>query len=272
MEFKDSEKKYWNSFYSNNIEDYFNGRDFSYHDNFKTPLNKLPVDSKILELGCGIRADGIELAIKGKIVYETDISQVAVDNAKKKYEDLGIKQKGIFLACDAENLPFDDNFFDGVFIAAAFHHLPDQLVALKEMRRVVKPEGLVILGVEPNAWPYYTIFIILEPLKFLLRKFNNKKFSSIADDTTTGFTKKQFKKMFKEADLEILSINRVKYLSEYFDSGLRLFNKIFRVNISLSLFFRKILISIDAIFSKIPIINLFNWHWNVIARKSNNKF
>ena len=141
MEFKDNEKRYWNSFYSTDIGNYSINRDLSYHNNFKNLLKQLPAGSKILELGCGVRCDGLEIAISGKTVYETDISQVAVDNAKKIYQNLGLEKQGIFLTCDAENLPFANNFFDGVFMAAAFHHLANQLVALREMKRVVKPGG-----------------------------------------------------------------------------------------------------------------------------------
>ena len=111
MEFKDNEKRYWNSFYSTDIGNYSINRDLSYHNNFKNLLKQLPAGSKILELGCGVRCDGLEIAISGKTVYETDISQVAVDNAKKIYQNLGLEKQGIFLTCDAENLPFANNFF-----------------------------------------------------------------------------------------------------------------------------------------------------------------
>ena len=55
-------------------------------------------------------------------------------------------------------------------IAAAFHHLENPEKGLIEIKRVLKNDGLLILGVEPNKWPYQTVYTILSPLKKLIRK------------------------------------------------------------------------------------------------------
>ncbi|WP_374346994.1 class I SAM-dependent methyltransferase [Chitinimonas sp.] len=49
---------------------------------------------------------------------------------------------------DAQQLPFDDNAFDLVSCQTVLMHLPDPLAALREMRRVVRPGGMVVC-VEP---------------------------------------------------------------------------------------------------------------------------
>jgi ubiquinone/menaquinone biosynthesis C-methylase UbiE len=46
----------------------------------------------------------------------------------------------------AEELPYPDNFFDYVVSTGAFHHFFDQERVVKEMRRVVKPGGQVIIS------------------------------------------------------------------------------------------------------------------------------
>lgn len=51
-----------------------------------------------------------------------------------------------FAKMGAENLEFDDNLFDLASISMALHHLPDIQKALKEMQRVVKPGGWIIVN------------------------------------------------------------------------------------------------------------------------------
>jgi ubiquinone/menaquinone biosynthesis C-methylase UbiE len=46
----------------------------------------------------------------------------------------------------AEKLEFDDNTFDLVSISMALHHLPNVQTALKELQRVVKPNGWIIVN------------------------------------------------------------------------------------------------------------------------------
>lgn len=267
MEFKNLEKKYWDLFYGDSGFEYSPNRDLPFHDNFKNILKDLPRGSNVLEIACGVRCDGIEIAQKGITVYETDISDTAVEKARQIYKKLNIENNGKFISCDAENMPFENNFFDASFIAASFHHLPNPILALREMKRVTKNGGFIILGVEPNAWPYFTIFLLLKPLKKIIRAKNNKKFSSIADDTTDGFTKKKLKFICQEAGLKIIFIKRVKYISEFYDSGLRLISRLIKKNIKPNRQIQIILSYLDNLISYIPIINLFNWHWNVVCIK-----
>jgi len=171
------------------------------------------------------------------------------------------------LVCDAEKMPFADSYFDGVFISASFHHLPNPQVAILEMKRVTKNGGLVILGLEPSAWPYYTVYKLLEPAKKIIRGGSDLKFHSIADDTTKGFTKRQLKGLCRQAGLEVIRIYREKYLGELYDSGLRFLNKFFKLKLMPNQKTQKLLCRIDWIISFVPLINLTNWHFSIICRK-----
>ncbi|WP_372946726.1 class I SAM-dependent methyltransferase [Mariniphaga sp.] len=51
-----------------------------------------------------------------------------------------------FIEMEAEKLDFDDNSFDVVSISMALHHLPKIKKGLKEIKRVVKPEGYIIIN------------------------------------------------------------------------------------------------------------------------------
>ncbi len=64
----------------------------------------------------------------------------SLNEAIQKYPDVS------FIEMSAEKLDFPDNTFDLASISMALHHLPDIPAALKEMQRVVKPEGWIIVN------------------------------------------------------------------------------------------------------------------------------
>lgn len=47
---------------------------------------------------------------------------------------------------DATSLPFDDDRFDGAFLVATLGEVPDQDAALRELARVIKPSGRLVVG------------------------------------------------------------------------------------------------------------------------------
>jgi SAM-dependent methyltransferase len=50
-----------------------------------------------------------------------------------------------FVACDAGALPFENGAFDALWSVTVLEHVPDPQTALEEMRRVLKPGGLLFL-------------------------------------------------------------------------------------------------------------------------------
>lgn len=57
-----------------------------------------------------------------------------------------------FVQGDAENLPFRDQVFHFVYCSAILHHLPNPFTGLKEIRRVLRFGGKVIIVAEPNPY------------------------------------------------------------------------------------------------------------------------
>lgn len=266
-EFKDIEKDFWNHRYKDQKISYNPERDEHFHTNFKKPLIDLPKNAHVLEVASGWRLDGLEIALAGKHITAIDLSEEAMPICKSLAKQAGVADKFTYATADAANLPFKDNTFDGAFIAASIHHLPDPLIALKEMARVVKPGSPVVLGVEPNRWPYYSVYPILAPLKWVIRKIRKRPYDSIADDQTKGFTIKTFTKLYNDAGLNLEETQRVKYVEEFYDKILQL-QKLFRIAPpdsdksgleSVREFDKKV--------SEIPGIRTLNWHWNAVGRK-----
>ena len=79
------------------------------------------------------RIIGCDLAEEMMLVGKRKLS-------KKKYS-----KKASFVVGDACDLPFEDNSFDAVSISFGIRNVPDYEKALSEMRRVLKPEGKLLV-------------------------------------------------------------------------------------------------------------------------------
>ena len=99
--------------------------------------------SSVLDVGCGDGAHyGRLLATIAHAYYGLDVSQVAVDVARQsgilaRQHDLG------------NAFPFPDEMFDSVICLEVLEHLFDPAFTLREICRVLKPNGCAILSV-PN--------------------------------------------------------------------------------------------------------------------------
>jgi demethylmenaquinone methyltransferase/2-methoxy-6-polyprenyl-1,4-benzoquinol methylase len=78
----------------------------------------------------------------GQVVL-TDINNAMLRVGRDRLLDEGIATPTA--QCDAEHLPFPDNYFDCVSIAFGLRNVTHKDAALREMRRVLKPGGRVIV-------------------------------------------------------------------------------------------------------------------------------
>jgi ubiquinone/menaquinone biosynthesis C-methylase UbiE len=93
----------------------------------------------VLDVGCGQGIDLIQLARAGARVTGIDLTPRHVELAREHLEALGLD--GVVLEGDAERLPFPDDSFDLVTSNGVLHHTPDMEAALREIRRVLRPDG-----------------------------------------------------------------------------------------------------------------------------------
>jgi ubiquinone/menaquinone biosynthesis C-methylase UbiE len=131
------------------------------------PLSKYVLDGdRILDLGCG-NGRLLKVFKEQKIDYfGLDASEKLIKIARKEYP------KSKFKVGDILSLPFPDNFFDKVFVIRTLHHVPSQklrLQALKEIRRVLKPGGILILTVW-NVWGLRYKINLLRVIKYSFLK------------------------------------------------------------------------------------------------------
>ena len=87
----------------------------------------------------------------GRVVH-TDINEAMLRTGRDRLVDNGFNLPT--LVCDAEKLPFTDNHFDVVSVAFGLRNMTHKDVALKEMCRVLKPNGkLLVLEFSKVAKP-----------------------------------------------------------------------------------------------------------------------
>jgi ubiquinone/menaquinone biosynthesis C-methylase UbiE len=109
---------------------------------------------RILDVGCG---DGSFIR-KFKDyceVFGVDISW----NAVKKARDAGINAYRVDVS--SEKLPFEDRHFDIVYMGDVIEHLVNPDFAIREVRRVLKPEGFLVLSTPNLACWYNRVFLLL---------------------------------------------------------------------------------------------------------------
>jgi ubiquinone/menaquinone biosynthesis C-methylase UbiE len=98
---------------------------------------------RVLEIGCGVGTDGLQFARAGAIYTGVDLTDAAVELARKNFATAGLP--GEFRVADAERLDFPDESFDIVYSHGVLHHTPDIEAAVKEVHRVLKPGGRAIV-------------------------------------------------------------------------------------------------------------------------------
>lgn len=117
-------------------------RDSNNKQRIERVLKEIQHNTRVLDVGCNDGSFG-EFLINGYncVVYGVDVSY----SCEKSAKDKGIK----FSLCPAENLPYDDNFFDIVLAMETLEHIWDVTRVLTETKRVLKVGGCLV-GTVPH--------------------------------------------------------------------------------------------------------------------------
>jgi ubiquinone/menaquinone biosynthesis C-methylase UbiE len=150
---------------------------------------KLKPSTTVLDVGCGTGHLLIQLAPHIKKVVGIDLSQKMLDHAKEKTARFNNVE---LVKGSVTSLPFERNSFDYVIATEMFHHVEKPIAALKEMKRVVKHNGFVIVAdIHIPPIVLMNLFFKLEP--GFVRMYN----------------KIELYKLFKKANLRVVSQKRV---------------------------------------------------------------
>jgi len=127
---------------------------------------------QVLEIGCGLGTDGAQFAKAGAYYTGVDLTEAAVELSRKRFELFHLP--GNFRTADAEQLDFPDNSFDLVYSHGVLHHTPDTAGAVKEVHRVLKPDGkAVVMLYHRDSYNYRVNISILRRLGVHLLRWNS---------------------------------------------------------------------------------------------------
>ncbi|MFJ5922983.1 demethylmenaquinone methyltransferase [Kitasatospora sp. NPDC092948] len=109
---------------------------------------------RILDLGAGTGTSSLPFLEAGADVVPCDFSIGMLSEGKNRHPELALT------AGDATRLPFADESFDAVTISFALRNVQDHRAAMREMLRVTKPGGkLVICEFSTPTWtPFRTVY------------------------------------------------------------------------------------------------------------------
>jgi len=168
---------------------------------------------KVLDLGCGNGRYSPLFREKGVDYFGVDSSEELIKIAKDKYP------QAKFQVTNTLSLSFPNNFFDKIYSIAVLHHIPSEelrLEFLKELKRILKPGGILILLV----WKFHQrkeIFLLFQYT--ILKLFGKSKLDFRDVFKLWGkkieryyhcFSKKELINLFKKADFKIKKSDIVK--------------------------------------------------------------
>jgi ubiquinone/menaquinone biosynthesis C-methylase UbiE len=102
---------------------------------------------RLLELGPGTGYYTLPIAqrLDGGRLFIADIQQQMLDHTMRRAADAGLSNVEPARA-DAQALPYADSYFDGAFTVTTLGEVPDPDQALRELARVLKPSGRLVVG------------------------------------------------------------------------------------------------------------------------------
>ncbi len=148
---------------------------------------------RLLDLGCG---DGNNLTWLQEFsdnLYGSDYNLLRLARAQRN-----VPAAHIFLA-NILDYPTEDAFFDVVYFNHVIEHIPDDLAALREVRRILKPGGILVLGA-PNEGSWWWQLAYKRDPASLLRT-----------DHVHFYTVRVLDCMMRKAGLDVLESKRLGF-------------------------------------------------------------
>jgi len=176
----DSMKEYYEKLYHDKKAyhwDHIKSRDAFYIQHTKIILNLVDKfgRGKIIDVGCGDGYITSQILKKFKEVAGEDISKEAIKIAKKKNPKISL------VVATCTNLPFSDNSFDTVVASETLEHVNynDGKMLLKEARRILKPQGKLIISTPNLSNPYMKFLQVTHKNIEHLKEYTKKEFAEL---------------------------------------------------------------------------------------------
>ncbi len=182
-----------------NIRNLKNEKDFKIKNWYGDTISYLNNNSggKILDIGAGL---GFFLSALDTLKWEKyalETSNYCINYIEKNFKDINIFQGSI------NNHTFEYDAFDVVFFYHVFEHLENPLIAIDEIYKLLKKDGLLIIGTPNNSSLCSLIF--------------KKNFRLLGPEHNFIITSKQLRKILIEKNFNIIKLEYPYFKTDYFN-------------------------------------------------------
>ena len=184
LEQQKNNKSFWNKYarlYDFEIRR-FNER--AYSRMYQLMREALSTDMRVLEVATGTGLIAINIASAVRLVEAVDFSPKMIEAARKKNAPENVR----FAVEDATCLSFAEDSFDAVIISNALHIMPEPELVLANIKRVLKPGGLLIA---PNFSHGHLRESTWSLNAFVLRKIGFETYSKWTPEEYVSFVEAQ---------------------------------------------------------------------------------
>lgn len=103
---------------------------------------------RVLEIGPGVGVHALPIAsslLPNGVLDVLDVQQGMLDELQRRAANSGLTNI-VPTHGDAQKLPYPDHTFDAAYLISVLGEIPDAGTALRELRRVLKPDGRLLIG------------------------------------------------------------------------------------------------------------------------------
>lgn len=183
----------------------------------KLLLNYKNENAKLLDFGCGIGLTLSSLASFFSHSVGCDVGELEIMATKELIDLLGLNSSAVLY--NGKRLPFKDNSFDIVTSVEVIEHVSKPNTMLKEIRRVLKPDGILHITTANRWWiiePHYKLpFLSYLPKNLANIYIKLSKRGVSYDDINLPSYKEFYNIVNKYYKIEDVTLDTIKNYKKY---------------------------------------------------------